>query len=330
MDDIIYQSQILCNRILKRYKHLKKWAKRSGVSSFRLYNKDIPEIPLIIDFYEGIRTGNDSRFIEKFLVFYLYERPYKKDENEEYNWLKEISKNVATLLEISSSNIFLKIRKKQKGILQYQKISNTSIEIIISEQGQKFLINLSDYLDTGLFFDHRPLRQKIHCDCNGKNVLNLYCYTASFSIYAAAGSAKSVTSVDLSNTYLNWAKKNFLLNGFSIENKKYDFINTDVFYFLNTNKNKYDIIILDPPTFSNSKKTQEDLDINRDWHKLVTLCSKNLTDNGVIYFSTNSRKLNFDPNLLPTGFTYKDITSFSIPEDFKNKKIHKCFQIYKN
>ena len=327
MEKIDYQAEILCNRISKRFKHLKKWAKRCNISSFRIYDKDIPEIPLAIDFYEGYPANEDTHFTEKFLVFYLYERPYEKDENEEFSWLQILSCKVAELLEVSANNIFLKIRKKQKGENQYEKENKNSVLLRVVEQGNLFLVNLSNYLDTGLFFDHRPLRKIVQEKAKDKSILNLFCYTASFSVYGAKGGAKKVTSVDLSNTYLTWAKKNFELNGLSSTNEKYSFINGDVKLFLEKNKEKYDIIILDPPTFSNSKKTQNDLDINRDWPKFVELCLNSLNPDGILYFSTNSKKLRFDENLLPQNISVKDITEATIPEDFKNKKIHKCWEI---
>lgn len=338
MSDIEYQSEILCNRISKRYKHLKKWAKRTNVSSFRLYDRDIPEIPLAIDLYEGIPILNGEKISEKrflpqncqtYLVFYLYERPYQKDEKEEQIWLNTISLDIATLLNISSENIILKMRKKQKGTSQYNKneISTEKKKILITEQGQKFIVDLSSYIDTGLFFDHRPLRKIISEKSANKSILNLYCYTGSFSVYAASGNAKSVTSVDLSNTYINWAKENMEANGFIVNDEKYKFEVCDVVSFLKNDKNRYDIIILDPPTFSNSKKTQEDLDINRDWANLIRLCCKHLNENGVLYFSTNSHRLKFDESLLPQGFVSYDITNLSIPEDFRNKKIHRCWEI---
>ncbi|MCR4790878.1 MAG: class I SAM-dependent methyltransferase [Treponemataceae bacterium] len=323
---IEYQSEILCNRLSKRLKHLKKWAKRCNISSFRLYDKDIPEIPLAIDYYQGIRCQENS-FPETFLVFYLYERPYQKDESEEFTWLQTMSCNVATLLNVSLDNVFLKTRERQKGKNQYEKLNSKPCKINILEQGALFTVNLSEYLDTGLFFDHRPLRKLVMDTCKDKSVLNLYCYTGSFSVYSALGKAKSVKSVDLSNTYLNWAKENFKLNRLNPEDEKYQFINADVIEYLKKDKDKYDLIILDPPTFSNSKKTMQDLDINRDWSKLIELCCKLLTKDGILYFSTNSHRLKFDPEQLPAGFSAKDITDFSIPEDYRNKKIHRCWEI---
>ena len=203
-------------------------------------------------------------------------------------------------------------------------------------------MNLSDYIDTGLFFDHRPLRLTVQSEAAGKRVLNLYCYTGAFSVYAAAGEAAHIDSVDLSGKYLGWAEENMRLNGFT-DKSKYRFIEGDVTTFLekaapavekhdrHTNgKNApagYDIIILDPPTFSNSKKTDTMLDINRDWPSLIASCTSLLSENGVLYFSTNSRKLSFDEKKIPEDFAAKDITSSTIPEDFRNERIHRVWKI---
>ena len=184
-----------------------------------------------------------------------------------------------------------------------------------------------------MFFDHRPLRQHIKETCSGKSVLNLFCYTGSFSVYAAAGNAASVVSVDLSKTYLNRAQENFLLNGLSVD-APFLFIRSDVTAFLSTTNRKWDIIILDPPTFSNSKKTPDILDINRDWVSLAGRCIELLKPGGILYFSTNSRHLAFDgTKLYPFApgqtLSVTDITGRTIPEDFRNSKIHRCWSIRK-
>lgn len=338
-----YQYELLKNRLQKRYKHLKKWAKRSGIFCYRLYDKDIPEIPLAIDLY------TDENQIDKYIQMALYQRPYEKDENEENLWLEDMKKAICEVLDIQINNIFVKIRKHQKENLQYEKNTNASNDrkIVVVEQGAKFFVKMSSYLDTGLFFDHRPLRKIVRENCQGKSILNLFCYTGSFSVYGAQGKAKSVDSVDLSNTYLDWAKDNFKLNNINIDeslssdnsanmknnsSKKYNFHNADTFEFLEKAKSqnkKWDIIILDPPTFSNSKKTENVLDINKDWPKLVNLCTNLLTDNGILYFSTNSKKLVFNSDLLNNS-TSIDITPETIPEDYRNGKIHRCWKITKN
>jgi len=326
-EKINYQAQILKNRLEKRYKHLRKWAKRNNITCYRIYDKDIPEIPLAIDFYQLEINTTEQYFIH----IYLYERPYEKSFESEEIWLNSMCKIICEVFNIEENHIIKKYRKRQRGIEQYEKnIDEKKLEGIAFEQDLRFKINLSNYLDTGLFFDHRPLRKIVRESCAGKSVLNLFCYTGSFSVYAAAGGASSIDSVDLSNTYLDWAKENFKING--LENRKNDnFIRKDTFEFLAETNKKWDLIILDPPTFSNSKKMEGTLDINRDWHKLVSSCLSLLEQNGILYFSTNSRHLNFDENKIkvPSRAVLKitDITSQTIPEDFRNQKIHRCWKL---
>ena len=394
-DKTQYQAELLENRLTKRYKHLRKWAKRTGVLCFRLYDRDIPEIPLAIDVYEeesetateknetaaeiAIKTDTvskttDSENTRKVLMFAriaLYERPYEKQEDEERAWLSAMESSVAKVLGIPNEAIITKVRRRQSGDNQYEKDNGKPLIFITKEQGLRFKVNLSDYIDTGLFFDHRPLRLAVQGEAAGKRVLNLYCYTGAFSVYAAAGDAEQIDSVDLSSRYLGWAEENMRINGFT-DKSKYRFIESDVKTFLekmspaaeerkysgnraalNSTKkewksggissnvlksdrgrvktalNKYDIIILDPPTFSNSKKTDTMLDINRDWPSLVKSCTELLSEGGVLYFSTNSRKLVFDEEKIPEGFSAKDITSSTIPEDFRNERIHRVWKIQK-
>ena len=363
-----YQAQIFSNRLAKKYRLLRKWARRERVTCYRLYDRDIPEVPLAVDLYEFLPEGMDSKtecakFLhdedarisandfsaikEKnerlFAHLYLYERPYEKSDEDEQIWLNEMCRAVSKTLEIPENHIIQKLRKKQKGENQYEKInSERTVESYVQECGQLFKINLSDYLDTGLFFDHRPLRQIVRSSCSGKSVLNLFCYTGSFSIYAAEGKAKRVESVDLSKTYIEWTQFNFALNDFDPESSKFIFTRSDVNGFLNQKlaevpneerSNRYDMIILDPPTFSNSKATRNTLDINRDWSELVKKCLNILNPNGVLYFSTNSHRLKFDIDLIPKLSVYNtevkvtDMTEKSLPEDFKGTKSHRCWKI---
>ncbi len=318
-----YQAELLENRLSKRYKHLKKWAKRSGISCYRVYDKDIPEIPLAVDIYEDCQT------FKTYIHMSLYERPYEKDQSDEDVWLNHMKNACIKVFLVEPDSVFIKTRKRMKGEEQYEKQSNDSFNITVKEQGQKFLINLTDYLDTGLFFDHRPLRTLVRSMSQGKSVLNLFCYTGSFSVYAAQGKASKVDSVDLSKTYLAWAQQNMSINGFSPENSSFSFIQKDTMTFLTTTQNNYDIIILDPPTFSNSKRTATTLDINRDYSFLVNKCFSLLKPNGTLFFSTNSKKLVFDTSLLNFSGQITDITDMTIPEDFRNKKIHRCWKIDK-
>ncbi len=321
IDKTAEQSILFSNRIAKRYKHLKKWAKRESVNCFRLYDKDIPEIPLCLDIYIDTDTIMHA-------VLFLYERPYEKDENEELAWLDAMENCIVQVLNIKKDHIFTKRRKRQKDG-QYEKTTNKETFITVKEYDSIFLINLSSYLDTGLFFDHRPLRGMVKNQSEGKRVLNLFCYTGSFSVHAASGGAKCIDSVDLSKTYLSWAAKNFELNNLR-DKARHHIINEDVFTFLKKTSSTWDIIVLDPPTFSNSKKTETVLDVNRDYADCIKLCIKCLTKDGILYFSTNSRTLKFDESLFSNNnVEITDITMQTIPEDFRNTKIHRCWKIRK-
>lgn len=338
------------NRLLKKNRHLSKWAAKNSYGAYRVYNRDIPEIPLSVDIYTDFPSGI------RYAVVFLYERPYKTTESEEENWLKSMLAVLSETLSIPKDNIFSKIRRKQKGSSQYEKLveggtealgqENTvktqdDFEITVKEGNQDFIVRPQTYLDTGLFLDHRNLRNRICKESGGKKILNLFCYTGSFSVFGALGGG-SVTSVDISNTYLGWAKKNFELNGINISS--HEFIREDVFLFLKKaleKKERWDIIILDPPTFSNSKKMKDFLDINRHWSLLCAKCILLLKQGGTLYFSTNSKKLKFSGNLLQEKINrlakgkdhslqelkIKDITASTIPEDFKDSKIHKVWEI---
>ena len=386
-----YQAQLFANRLKKKYKELRKWARKNRITCYRIYNKDIPEIPVSLDLYEFLpsfvttpievakflseqneKISQNDFHTEKdiksrtFAVLYLYERPYKKQYEQEEIWLNAMQKAAGEVLGIEESHIIKKMRKHQKGANQYEKkdikssddntyFSDSDFQFV-QEQGQIFKINLSSYLDNGLFFDHRPLRTIIRDTSSKKRVLNLFCYTGSFSVYAAQGNAAYVESVDLSNTYLDWAKQNMQNNGFS-DKHKYVFTRSDCMVFLqqkavaqkkvlsatkqNTpipdeitkNAQTYDIIILDPPTFSNSKNTSNVLDINKDWPQLVKDSLNILNPNGVLYFSTNSERLKFNIEQIPqmTIFGYKieceEITAQTIPNDYTSSKPHRCWKI---
>ncbi len=364
-----YQAELFSNRLKRKYKELRKQMRKNRVSCYRLYDRDIPEVPVSLDLYEFLPDGIDSaleaaRFmaaqnerlsandpaVEKetkertYAVLYLYERPYEKSDDEEALWLDAMADAAASVIGIDKSHIIKKSRghKSHKDDEQYQKNENQiAVEGLVQEQGQLFRLDLTSYLDTGLFFDHRPLRASVRDTCSKKRVLNLFCYTGSFSVYAAQGNAFYVESVDLSNTYLAWAKDNMKLNGFT-DKKKYVFTRADCQVFLQEKavaakggklapEEFYDLIILDPPTFSNSKATSDVLDINRDWPQLVKDCLNILAPGGKLYFSTNSERIKFDISKIPpktaTGseFTWKEITEQTIPVDFAGKKPHKVW-----
>lgn len=366
------QKTLFSNRLKRKIKELKKWARKNKISCYRIYDRDIPEIPVSLDLYEflpdhiqnKIEAAKYTSFVAErisqndptvqgelvlytYAVIYLYERPYEKDEKEEEFWFDQMAKTAAEVLNIPFSHIVKKERKRQRGTNQYEKDEEKesiySIKGLTQECGELFNIDLTSYLDTGLFFDHRPLRSIVRETASKKSVLNLFCYTGSFSVYAAEGGAKKVESVDLSNTYLTIAKNNMDLNGFSDKNA-YIYTRQDVIEFLKEKAVKakagelkedeyYDMIILDPPTFSNSKNTYNVLDINKDWPKLCKDCLNILAPGGILYFSTNSTKLSFDKSLLPQAtvknkvIMITDMTESSIPKDFEGTKCHKLWEL---
>ncbi len=385
MDKTIYQAELFSNRLKRKYKELRKTMRKNRILSYRLYDRDIPEVPLSLDLYEFLPDTIDSpleaaRFmaeqnarisandpsVEKdikertYAVLYLYERPYEKSDEEEAAWLDAMTKAAAEVLGIEEGHIVKKARghKSHKDDDQYKKVSHAELvsastlersrnkfgmtEGLTQEQGQIFRLDLTSYLDTGLFFDHRPLRSIVRDTCSKKRILNLFCYTGSFSVYAAQGNASYVESVDLSNTYLDWSKDNMKLNGFD-DRARYVYTRADCMRFLQEKavaaksgkletKELYDLIILDPPTFSNSKSTADVLDINRDWPQLVKDCLNILAPGGTLYFSTNSERIKFDLSKLPPktaaglDFICQEITASTIPLDFAGKKPHKVWK----
>ncbi|QQO08381.1 class I SAM-dependent methyltransferase [Breznakiella homolactica] len=322
------QAEMLYNRLTKRFRHLRKWARRTGTGAYRLYDRDIPEIPLVLDVYGENLAGA------------LYKRPYEKDPQEEALWLAAMAAAASRAADIPEDSIFIKQRERQRGKSQYERIQAQGVFRDVSEGGLLFRVNLSDYLDTGLFLDHRKTRSMVRDTAAGKRVLNLFCYTASFSVYAAAGGAAGIDSVDLSNTYLDWGMVNFKLNGFDAEKitpeqftaagrrgKPYRFIRGDGIRFLREAAAaglRWDLIILDPPTFSNSKKMSGTLDIRRDYRELTDRCLTLLSPAGTLWFSTNARNFTLDPGDFP-GFTVRDMKKATLDEDFRGKSHRSCY-----
>jgi 23S rRNA G2069 N7-methylase RlmK/C1962 C5-methylase RlmI len=324
MDDPVKtaaQAEMLFNRLQKRFRHLSKWARRSGTGAFRLYDRDIPEIPLVLDWYGGAVSGA------------LYERPYEKNEDDERRWLAAMKDAAARALNIGPERIFLKERKRQRGNSQYAATGASRFFKDVEEGGFVFRTDLSGYLDTGLFLDRRKMRALIREEAAGKKVLNLFCYTAAFSVCAAAGGAAEIDSVDLSNTYLEWGLLNFKLNGFKARIVREDggtaaafrFIRSDALAFLSGAEKAgraWDMIILDPPGFSNSKKMAGVLDIRRDYQKIIERCLRLLMSGGKLWFSTNIRR--FHPGAADLAGVFpsvkiKDLGEKIACEDFRGK-----------
>ncbi len=306
---------MFANRLEKVYRHTAKWAKKQNITCFRVYDDDIPEFPLAIDVYDKILHVSE------------YARPHLLTPDEHVAWLDGCMDVMCRVLQVEKSNIYLKFRQRQQGLKQYERYARAGKEQVIEENGLKFIINPSDFLDTGIFLDHRNTRQMVRNQCAGKSVLNLFAYTGAFSVYAAAGEAASTDTLDLSNTYLQWAKKNMELNGFTGKNHK--FVHIDVLDWLREKADKtWDIIVLDPPTFSNSKRMRGTLDIQRDHSWLLYRVLERLKPGGTLYFSTNFKKFKLDPDAVK-DVKCVEISGKTIPEDFRDKRIHHCFLIQK-
>lgn len=298
------------NRIEKNYKHRKKWANREGIEAFRIYEKDIPEFPFLIDLYKDFAI--------------IYEKRDSEIDAAKFDHFNYIISAVKNILNITEEKIIIKSRIKQKGSTQYEKLENKNEYISIREYSAHFLINLYDYLDTGLFLDHRPLRQIIFHNSENKKVLNLFSYTGAISVMAALGKARQVTSVDMSTTYQDWAKKNFLHNQLSLST--HHFITEDTLKYLEQASQRFDLIILDPPTFSNSKKMAIDFEVEKDQFFLIKHSLRLLSPEGILYFSNNKRKFKLSEDILKIA-KVEDISSKTIPEDFRDQKIHHTFKI---
>jgi len=303
------------NRLEKVYRHLNKQAVRQHISCYRVYDHDLPEFPFMIEVYE------DKIYVAE------YKRRHGLSDDEHAIWLKGCQVIISEVLDVLAENIFIRVRQRKEGRLgQYQKLNEEKNEFTVFENGLQFIVNLSDYLDTGLFLDHRITRQMVRDLSNQKRVLNLFCYTGSFSVYAAAGNAQTVVSVDLSKTYLDWAQRNMLLNGFD---KNHKIVHADVLQYLKKiPPDSFDLIVMDPPTFSNSKRMEEFLDIQKDHVSLINDCLQSLSRDGILFFSTNYTKFQLETNKLHTT-SIKDITRQTTPFDFAGKLKRQCFKIEK-
>lgn len=308
------KSSAFGNRIRNTYRHLRKWAKRTNTNCFRIYDREIPGFPLVIDFYAG-----------RFCVQY-FSRSHDNDEPPS-ELVEETTKTLFAIFGATPHLIYWRTRAKTKQTRQYEKSGAFKEFFTALEFGVKFKINLHDYLDTGLFLDHRETRRIVASVSKGKRVLNLFAYTCSFSVHAAAAGAALTKSVDMSNTYTEWGKDNFTLNSISLNNNLV--VRADCLKFLDDEIRsgaKYDIIVIDPPTISRSKKMDQLFDIQIDYVGLISKALKLLLKEGEIYFSTNSRKFAFDMQLFE-DCEILDISKKTLPVDFQDPKIHRCWKI---
>jgi 23S rRNA (cytosine1962-C5)-methyltransferase len=300
------------NRLQKVFRHLSKQAARQNITCYRIYDHDLPEFPFVIEFYE------DRLHVAE------YRRNHQLSEEEHNQWLQQCKSVMADVLSVQEVDIFMKLRKRKEDRLdQYQKLDETKNEFVVIENGLKFIVNLSDYLDTGLFLDHRITRNMVRERAANKNVLNLFCYTGSFSVYAAAGGSKEIISVDLSKTYLSWAERNMKLNGFDSSN--FQFVHADVKQYLKKlSPERFDLIIMDPPTFSNSKRMNDILDIQQDHVTLINDCLRTLKTGGELFFSTNYRSFKLNADAINSS-NIKNITRATTPFDFAGKLQRQCY-----
>ena len=303
------------NRLQKNIKKISKWAKQQGLDAYRLYDADLPEYNLAVDRYAD------------YIVVQEYAAPKNIDENKARQRLLDAVTATLHVTGVETNKLILKVRQKQKGTNQYEKLANKGEYFYVNEYGVQLWVNLTDYLDTGLFLDHRLTRKMIGELAKGKDFLNLFAYTGSATVHAALGGAKSTTTVDMSNTYLNWAEQNLILN--DIEGKQHKLIQADCLQWLEKCDRQFDLIFVDPPTFSNSKRMEESWDVQRDHVKLMSNLKRVLSNNGTIVFSNNKR--GFKMNLVALeelGLSVVEISHKTLPLDFeRNKQIHNCWMI---
>ncbi|MDG4952787.1 bifunctional 23S rRNA (guanine(2069)-N(7))-methyltransferase RlmK/23S rRNA (guanine(2445)-N(2))-methyltransferase RlmL [Actinobacillus equuli] len=303
------------NRLTKNIKKIEKWAKQQGINAYRLYDADLPEYNLAVDRYDD------------HIVVQEYAAPKNIDEQKARQRLLDAVSATLYVTGVETNKLVLKVRQKQKGTNQYEKLANKGDYFYVTEYGAKLWVNLTDYLDTGLFLDHRLTRKMVGQMAKGKTFLNLFAYTGSATIHAALNGAKSTTTVDMSNTYLNWAEQNLELNNLPLRNNR--LFQADCLQWLAECRERFELIFVDPPTFSNSKRMEDSWDVQRDHIKLMTQLKRILTADGTIVFSNNKRgfKMDFE-GLTELGLQAENISHKTLPLDFeRNPQIHNCWII---
>jgi 23S rRNA G2069 N7-methylase RlmK/C1962 C5-methylase RlmI len=325
---------MLGNRVAKNLRRLAPWTKQHAVTCYRVYDQDIPEIPITVDTYEGHVVVADVR---------------RWKEQDDPGWLDAMLGAIAPVLDTDVAAIRVKRRERMRragltseasrgmtrhagakmpGARQYERLGDAKHEIEVGEGGHRFLVNLDDYLDTGLFLDHRTTRGLVAAEAAGKHVLNLYCYTAAFTVYAARAGAATSTSVDLSNTYVEWAGRNFARNG--LDDGAHRRVHADVREFLGEARRagrRWDLAIVDPPTFSNSARMDYTFDVQRDHAALLADVANVIGAGGVIWFSTNRHRFRLDGGAFPTPADVVNRTADTIPPDFRDRRIHQAWRI---
>jgi 23S rRNA G2069 N7-methylase RlmK/C1962 C5-methylase RlmI len=305
--------EAFANRLRKRARHLGRWARRRSISCYRIYDRDLPGAPLVIDRYD------DAVHVA------VFQR--RRGPALEAPLLEALCDAICQVLDVPAASLWLKTRERQRGTSQYERMADAHDVRVVREGDCKLEVNLSDYLDTGLFLDHRPLRLHVGEQARGRNLLNLFCYTGAFTVHAAVGGAGRTVSVDLSNTYTAWLERNLALNGLPGD-ERHHVVADDVLGWVRGARSapeRFDLIVLDPPTFSNSKKRMRGTwDVQRDHTALLHDVAALLAPGGTLYFSTNKRGFRLE---LPAGLRGDEISRWTVPEDCKLQPPHRCWSL---
>ncbi len=312
-------------------RHLGRWGPKQGITCFRLYERDIPDYPLIVDWFADVDAEDPTT--EGDAIVWTFPRTRDRgDPNAEREYLDRVYAEVGQGLHIAENRVHLRSRGRQRDgsghRQQYVRMEHMNRRKVVQEYGIQFEINLSDYLDVGLFLDHRILRREIGQRIAGRSMLNLFAYTGSFSVHARIGGATSTTTVDLSKTYLEWYQRNCELNGLAVDHD-HVCIQDDCLQFLEEGPRagkRYDTIVLDPPTFSNSKRMRTTFSVERDHPYLIECASAFMAKDGELFFSTNDRGFELNVDHLPEHLEGKEITNRTVPPDFRNRKVHRSWR----
>lgn len=303
------------NRLSKNARHWGKWARRQNISCYRVYNRDLPQFPLAIDLYE------DRAHLQE------YDTGWQQTDEEYEAWVLTVAEIVTEVLDIEGEDLAFKRRQRQRGTSQYEKTGMQAREFIVREGGHRFEVDLESYLDTGLFLDHRETRRMVQEMSSGKAFLNLFAYTGSFSVYAAKGGASRSLTLDMSNTYQAWARRNFELNG--LDPGRHRLERVDVLRWLDQaadEAERYDLIVCDPPSFSNSAKMDGTFDVQRDHPWIIERCLDILSPGGELIFSNNRHGFRME-DWLSESYSIREISQQTVPEDFKSRPSHRCWSI---
>lgn len=303
----------LANRVRKNGRHLAKWAAREGIEAYRLYDRDMPEFPLIIDRYAD------------WLHVQVLDRRRPLEDAE----ITRIREQLAPALEVPPGQLMIKQRRRQRGTAQYEKLDPRSRSFTVRERDLRFEVNLGRYLDTGLFIDHRNTRQMVRDQSRDRRLLNLFAYTGSFSVYAAAGGASHTVTVDLSKTYQDWGRRNLVHNGLA-DRDRHEFIQADALQFIDDGgsrrQRRFDLIVLDPPSFSNSKRMHKTFDVQRDQLDLLRNTLRLLAPGGTLYFSNNRQGFRLDDAVSELA-EVEEISAKTIPQDCRRHRPHRCWRL---